>query len=109
MLDLTPQKDKVILVGVGLKSEGTLDTSMDELTQLCESAGGEVVGLMTQRLERITPATYIGSGKVDGIRALKEETGANLIVIDTKLSGVQARNLQEIIGCKVIDRHQLII
>src|SRR5947209_5368409 len=110
MVDLTPQPEKALLVGVALKAAGTeqLENDVDELGQLAETAGALVVGILRQRLERITPATFIGSGKVEEIARLKDESGANLVVIDAKLSGVQQRNLQNLIGCKVIDRAQLI-
>jgi GTP-binding protein HflX len=111
MHDLSPSPEKVLLVGVALKSAHSraLDTSLDELALLAESADCVVVGIMRQRLEKITPSTYIGSGKVEQIAKLKDEVAAQLVIIDAKLSGIQQRNLQELIGCKVFDRHQLIL
>lgn len=111
MHDLTPTPERVLLVGVGLKTSApdTIKNNLDELALLAESAGALVVGVTQQRLEKIVPATYIGSGKVQEIARLKDETQAQTIVVDTKLSGIQQRNLQELIGCKVLDRHQLIL
>src|SRR5438105_1212183 len=105
MLDLTPQPEKVLLVGVGLKTATLvdLDNSLDELALLAESAGAIVVGLLKQRLEKIVPATYIGSGKVQEIARLREETQAQTVIIDAKLSGVQQRNIETLVGAKVLD------
>ncbi|MBK9294146.1 MAG: GTPase HflX [Oligoflexia bacterium] len=110
MIDLLPKKDKAIIVGIALKSNTlNFQNNLDELAQLCESAGGIVVGVTHQKLEKINPATYIGTGKVEELRQLKDQTGANLIIIDAKLSGIQQRNLNMQIGIPVIDRSQLII
>src|SRR5689334_2600850 len=111
MHDLRPQPEKVLLVGVALKNAGAhlIDQSVDELALLAESADAVVVGIVKQRLEKITPATFIGSGKVQEIARLKDETKADAVILDVKLSGVQQRNLKELIGCKVLDRHQLIL
>ncbi len=111
MLDLTPAPERALLVGVGLKTDSIneLENNITELAQLAETAGALVVGIVRQRLEKIVPATFIGSGKVQEIAKLKDETQANMVIVDTRLSGVQQRNLQELIGCKVLDRPQLIL
>lgn len=80
-----------------------------ELQGLCEAAGVEVVGSLRQRVDRPTTGTYIGSGKVEELKANVLDTGANLIVFDCELSGIQARNVQDVVGCRVIDRTQLIL
>jgi len=111
MLDLTPKPERALLVGIGLKTQepSVLENNLDELAQLAESAGALVVGLVKQRLERIVPSTFVGSGKVQEIARLKDETDANAVIVDAKLTGVQQRNLRDLIGCKVLDRHQLIL
>ncbi len=111
MIDLGTQQEKVILCGVGLRSDptGQIQDNLNELALLCETAGGLVVGITSQKLERIVSSTFIGKGKVEELAKLREETGANLVIIDAKLSGAQQRNLHEIIKCRVIDRSQLII
>jgi GTP-binding protein HflX len=90
-------------------TQSELDQSLDELSQLAESAGAIVVGVLKQRLEKIVPATFIGSGKVQEIARVKDDSKATMVILDTKLSGAQQRNLQELIGCKVLDRQQLIL
>ena len=83
--------------------------SLDELEQLAHTAGVEVVGRETQRLATINPATYIGSGKVEEIKALRQELGYDLLLFDEKLSPAQLRNLEEALEGKVLDRTALIL
>jgi len=80
-----------------------------ELEELVSAAGGEVVGSVIQTLAQWNPATLIGSGKVDEIKQMVQESQATLVVMDHQLSGVQARNLETGIGCKILDRNQLIL
>lgn len=103
--------DRAIVVGVGLKSEGLFEIKENllELEELVAAAGGEVVGALIQTLTAWTPATLIGSGKVEEIRDMVQESGANLVVVDHQLSGVQSRNLAQIIGVRIVDRNQLIL
>ena len=69
-----------------------------------------VVGVLSQRLEKIVPSTFIGSGKGRRNRPPQRRVSSpNVVLIDAKLSGAQQRNLQELVGCKVIDRQQLIL
>ncbi len=103
--------DRAIVVGVGLKSEPTSEVKENllELEELVSAAGGEVIGSLIQILEKWNSATLIGTGKVEEIKEMVKETGAHLVVIDHQLSGVQSRNLEETIECRVIDRNQLIL
>lgn len=103
--------DRAIVVGVGLKSEPTSEVKENllELEELVSAAGGEVIGAMVQILPSFNPATLIGTGKVEEIKEMVAETGAHLVVVDHQLSGVQARNLETAIECRVIDRNQLIL
>lgn len=103
--------DRAIVVGVGLKSESMLEIkeNLYELEELVSAAGGEVVGSLVQILPQWNPATLIGSGKVEEVREMVSSSQANIVVIDHQLSGVQARNLEQIVQCKVLDRNQLIL
>lgn len=103
--------DRAIVVGVGLKTEpiSEIRENLLELQELVAAAGGEVVGSLVQTLQQWNPATLIGSGKVDEIKQMVEESQAQLVVVDHQLSGVQARNLSQAIGCKILDRNQLIL
>lgn len=103
---------RAVTVGVGLKAEENIydiKMSLVELDQLVESIGAEVVGSVVQRVSQWTPATLIGSGKIEEIKSLAEDSHATFIVIDHHLSGAQVRNLSENLGKPVIDRTQLII
>ncbi len=104
-------KDRAIVVGVGLKAEPytELKESLAEIEDLVYAAGGEVIGSLVQVLEKFSPSTLIGSGKITEIKELAENTGATLIVIDHTLSGVQSRNIEQETKVPVIDRSQLIL
>lgn len=80
-----------------------------ELEGLVEAAGGEVAGTTRQRLDRPYKAHYVGSGKVQEIKEAAAETGADMVVFDCELSGIQIRNLEEQIEKPVLDRTQLIL
>jgi GTPase len=103
--------DRAIVIGVGLKTEPMpeIKENLLELEELVRAASGEVVGSLVQTLPQWNPATLIGTGKVEEIKEMVQSSQANLVVIDHQLSGVQARNLETIVGCKVLDRNQLIL
>ena len=109
--------DRAVVVGVGIKPEplAEIKENLCELEELVSAAGGEVVGSMIQSLPQWNPATLIGSGKVEEVKQMVEETQANLVVIDHQLSGIQARNLHEAINppnqqlIRILDRNQLIL
>lgn len=105
------EKDKVIVVGVGLKSEplSEIKENLCELEELVVAAGGDVVGSTVQVLPQYNPSSLIGSGKVQEIKEMVIESKSQLVVIDHQLSGIQSRNLQQEIGCKILDRSQLIL
>ncbi len=90
-------------------SDAELADSLDELTLLAVTAGARVVGRMTQTRARLNPATYMGSGKVVELRQMAQHHRADLVIFDDDLSPVQMRNLERIIGCKLLDRSALIL
>ncbi len=104
-------QDRAIVVGVGLKSEplSEIKENLLELEELVFAAGGEVVGSLIQVLPQWNPATLIGTGKVDEVAEMVRDSGATLIVVDHQLSGVQQRNLAQIVKVRVVDRNQLIL
>ena len=103
--------ERAIVVGVGLKSEslGEIKENLLELEELVGAAGGEVVGTAVQLVSQYNPATLIGSGKVKEISDMVKESGASLVVIDHKLTGVQARNLEQQSHARIVDRNQVIL
>ena len=99
---------RAILAGVSLGGEDA-DRSMDELKGLAEADGIEVLGMMTQNVEKINAATFIGSGKLKELAEFVRNMEADLVVFNDELSGMQLRNIEEAIGCRIIDRTILIL
>lgn len=85
--------------------------SLDELARLANTAGLEVVGRATQRFDQPNPATYIGAGKVEEVKMLVEEIGADVIIFDDELTPRHQRELEKIFGenIKLLDRTALIL
>lgn len=109
MYELKEAEEKVILVGVQLNENELAEESLDELGELAKTAGAEVVGRMIQSREYIHPATYIGKGKITELKELLWETDATGIICDDELTSVQLKNLEQELGCKIIDRTLLIL
>ena len=107
-------KERAFLVGVDLRQEDDLlsvNDSLEELALLAETAGLDVVGQVTQRLNAPNPKTFIGQGKVGEVKALVEEVQADIVVFDEELSGRHLRELEKIFGdrVRIIDRTALIL
>lgn len=108
------QKERAFLVGVEIKNEPSLlsiSDSLEELALLADTAGLEVVGETSQKLDRPHVNTYIGSGKVDEIIALAEETLADVVIFDNELTPRHLRELSLRLGksVRVLDRTALIL
>ena len=102
--------EKVVLFAVTEKGEvKKAEESLIELAELTQTAGGEVVGQMIQPLEAVNKRTYLGKGKVEELKALVEEVGAQAAIADDELAPSQIRNLEEALGVKVLDRALLIL
>lgn len=107
-------RERAFLVGVEIRSEPSilsLNDSLDELVLLSETAGLDVVGEATQRLDSPSPETYIGSGKVEEVKALVEENLAQVVIFDNELAPRHLRELEERLGqnVRIIDRTALIL
>lgn len=107
-------RERAFLVGVDLyqqKSFLPLEDSLTELALLSDTSGLEVVGELTQKLDRPHVKTYIGPGKVDELKMLVEETRSQAVIFDDELSPRHQRELQEALGrnVKVLDRTALIL
>lgn len=99
-----------ILVGVSKNNYNyEIETSLDELESLVESANGIVLGKMIQKLDKINTSTYIGKGKVVELAEYVGNLEVDTVVFDDELSGIQIRNLEDQIDTKVIDRTILIM
>lgn len=113
-----PTTERALLVGVAWKrspripgvSAGAPERdSLAELVELARSAGADIAGTVFQLRDAADPATLVGRGKLDEIRAEAYAKDAPLIIFDSNLSPVQQRNIEEHTGCRVIDRTQLIL
>ncbi|MEO7965394.1 MAG: GTPase HflX [Gemmatimonadaceae bacterium] len=101
-----------MLVGAPLKraaSRHHVDEHLEELERLADTAGAEVIGRLTQQLDRPHPATYLGKGKIDELRTLAEDKSASLVIFDDELSPAQGKNIEDAVGKRVMDRAELIL
>jgi GTP-binding protein HflX len=98
--------EQAVLVGIDGVGEQDL---LSELESLADTAGIPTLATVIQRRNRPDPATFIGKGKVDEVRIAAEEVGADVVIFNDELSSGQARNLEDALGRKVIDRTQLIL
>ncbi len=105
------EQELAIVVGVqlGKLEDRIFADSMEELKELVHSAEAKVVGALNQKRPSPDSRTYIGKGKVEELKTLKETTGANLVIFDDMLSAAQVRNLEKELEIKVIDRGNLIL
>lgn len=101
------EEERAILVGVGLNSNDT--SSLDELARLADTAGATVLLKELQTRSNIDTATYIGKGKVSELALVRQSMEATMFIFDDELTGAQIRNLENALGCKVIDRTALIL
>ena len=113
MAETQEVRDKVVLVGLNspvLKKEENADEdTMEELSALVETAGGETVGIVLQNRPSPDPRTFIGEGKVAEVQLYCENTGATMVIFDNDLSPSQMRVLTELLGVQVLDRCGLIL
>jgi GTP-binding protein HflX len=109
-----PPRERAFLVGVDLRGQNNflpLEDSLTELALLADTAGLEVVGELTQKLDHPNVETYIGPGKVTELKALSEETLSQIVLFDDELSPRHQRELEEALGVnvRVLDRTGLIL
>ncbi|MBD2505418.1 GTPase HflX [Anabaena azotica] len=109
--DTNSDQDRVLLVGVQTDdiSNQRFEDGLAELVRLVESAKGIVLDTMRQKRSHPHPQTVVGTGKVEEITLLAHKLGANLIVFDRDISPSQARNLENEIGIRVVDRTEVIL
>ncbi len=108
MFERSAGRDSALLVALDF-GDGGREYRVQELGALATSAGALVVGTVSGRRARPAPARVAGRGKVDEIHARVRETGADLVIFDHTLSGVQQRNLERKLECRVLDRAALIL
>jgi GTP-binding protein HflX len=113
MIEVTPRKKQERALLIGLEQEGVskwdLRDSMEELAELANSAGAEVVNTVTQKLQKPTAPYYIGKGKAELIKESFKDQHVTSVIFDDELSPAQGRNLENLLSRKVLDRTQLIL
>ena len=102
-------KERAILVGVALNSRSELEEELEELAALADTAGAEVVGVLTQTRKEIDPAYFIGQGKAEELARMCSELSADLVIFNHDLTPAQARNLEKLLNTRVVDRTELIL
>ncbi len=106
-------RDKVVLVGLNspvLKKEETAgEETLEELSALVETAGGETAGIVLQNRPSPDPRTFIGEGKAEEVRQYCQNNGATMVIFDNDLSPSQQRVLTDLLGVQVLDRCGLIL
>src|SRR6185369_15109377 len=113
--DVGRPTERAVLVGIAYASRRDAEPgigaeeSLRELERLAVTAGVEPVATVTQTVRRITPATYIGTGKVEELKDEVAAAHAGVVLVDENLSPAQQRNLTEKLNVKVLDRSQLIL
>ena len=112
MIELAAPVERAILVGAPRKRSNArhqVAEHLEELERLVDTAGGVVVGEVTQQIDKPNPATYLGKGKVDELREEIAATNASLVVFDDELSPSQGKNIEDATGQRVMDRAELIL
>ena len=101
--------EKVILFAVDSDNGDDVEASLDELEELVKTAGAVVVDRLIQNREKIENATYLGTGKLEELKELVRENDATGVVCDDELSPVQLKNIELVLGTKVMDRTMVIL
>ena len=103
--------ERVFLIGAQLRNRTGADLAetMTELAELARTAGAQIIGEGTQRLDRPHAATYIGKGKATEFADICKQGDVDTVIFDDELSPAQTRNLERVFDCKVLDRTALIL
>ena len=113
MIETRPKRTHERALLIGLEQQGVskwdLRDSLEELAELANSAGAEVVETVTQKLQKPTAPYYIGKGKAESIKDSLRDRQVTSVIFDDELSPAQGRNLENLLARKVIDRTQLIL
>jgi len=104
-------REKLVLVGVALDGVHVddIEASLDELSQLVDTAGADEVARVVQRRDRPDPATYVGKGKVEELREVSLAVDSDTVVFDDELTPAQQFNLEKLLGRTAIDRTAVIL
>ena len=111
MIETGKSLEKAILVGVIYpgQDEREVDDFLEELSFLTETAGAKPLKRFIQKLDVPNPRTFVGSGKIEEIAIYVEENDVDLAIFDDELSASQIRNIEKALGCRILDRTNLIL
>ncbi len=109
LIENRQEKERVILVAVNEQRDMQAEASLEELAELVKTAGATIVGRLTQNLECVNGATYLGKGKLEELKTMLVALDATGIVCDTELSPAQMKNLSQILDSKIMDRTMIIL
>lgn len=109
---LADLQERAVLVSMdwpGTKSSWTAEDSLEELKQLADTAGAEVVAKFSQKRPKPDPAFFVGKGKIQELALFVQQENIDLCIFDDELSPAQQRNIEQVMGIRVIDRAGLIL
>lgn len=103
--------ENAVLVGIHNREvpKEKAEEYLAEMKLLVNTAGAQTVGVFLQKMDRVHPGTYVGKGKLEEIKAYVEEVKADLVVFDDDLSPSQVKNIDRVLGVKVLDRSGIIL
>ncbi|MEP7381469.1 MAG: GTPase HflX [Gemmatimonadota bacterium] len=112
LISLTAPVERALLVGAprkGTTARHHVDEHLEELERLADTAGAQVIGTLTQQIDRPHPGTYLGKGKIEELRQRVSDEKASLVIFDDELSPAQGKNIEDLIAVRVMDRAELIL
>jgi len=111
MIETGSPLERAILIGINYpgQEEREVEDFLSELSFLAETAGAEPVKRFTQKLDTPNPRTFVGSGKIDEIARFITENNIDIAIFDDELSPSQIRNIEKALGCRILDRTNLIL
>ena len=111
MIETEKKIEKAILIGINYSGQDERETEdyLDELSFLTETAGAEPVKRFIQKLDNANPRTFVGSGKIEEVAQYVRENSIDIAIFDDELSPSQLRNIEEALGCRILDRTNLIL
>ena len=111
MIDTDKPLERAILIGIICpgQDESEVEDFLEELSFLTETAGAEPVKKFIQKLDIPNPRTFVGSGKITEIALFVKENNIDIAIFDDELSPSQLRNIEKELGCRILDRTNLIL
>ncbi len=111
MIETESRREKAILVGIICSGQDERDVEdyLDELSFLAETAGAEPLKRFVQRLDAPNPRTFVGTGKIEEIAQFISENNVDIAIFDDELTPSQLRNIEKALGCRILDRTNLIL